>query len=121
MRGGSILAVAAWRGRRVAGAQAALIAPLALAQGLHLPLPPAHAGDWALLFQAGIGWVGSLLFFEVLRLAGPVFFSQTGSLVTLWGVFWGWLFFGEALDPDTAMAAGLVLAATLLSLRRSRP
>ncbi|MGA1287374.1 MAG: DMT family transporter [Rubrivivax sp.] len=72
-----------------------LITPLALAQGLHLPLPPAHTGDWALLFQAATGWVGSLLFFEVLRLAGPVFFSQTGFLVTLWGVFWGWLFFGE--------------------------
>ena len=72
-----------------------LIAPLALVQGLHLPLPPAHPGDWALLFQACTGWVGSLLFFEVLRLAGPVFFSQTGFLVTLWGVFWGWLFFGE--------------------------
>ena len=32
---------------------------------------------------------------------------------------WGWWFFREPLDPDTAMAAGLVLAATLLSLRRS--
>jgi drug/metabolite transporter (DMT)-like permease len=34
---------------------------------------------------------------------------------------WGWWFFREPLDPDTALAAGLVLAATLLSLRRSRP
>jgi drug/metabolite transporter (DMT)-like permease len=32
---------------------------------------------------------------------------------------WGWLFFREPLDPDTAMAMVLVLAATLLSLRRS--
>jgi drug/metabolite transporter (DMT)-like permease len=32
---------------------------------------------------------------------------------------WGWWFFGEALDPDTALAMALVLAATLLSLRRS--
>ena len=32
---------------------------------------------------------------------------------------WGWWFFGESLDPDTALAMGLVLAATLLSLRRS--
>jgi drug/metabolite transporter (DMT)-like permease len=32
---------------------------------------------------------------------------------------WGWWFFGEPLDPDTALAAGLVLAATLLSLRRA--
>lgn len=34
---------------------------------------------------------------------------------------WGWLFFQEALDPDTTLAALLVLAATLMSLRRSRP
>ena len=32
---------------------------------------------------------------------------------------WGWCFFQESLDPDTALAAGLVLAATLLSLRRA--
>jgi drug/metabolite transporter (DMT)-like permease len=32
---------------------------------------------------------------------------------------WGWWFFGESLDSDTALAMALVLAATLLSLRRS--
>ncbi len=34
---------------------------------------------------------------------------------------WGWCVFHEQLDPDTALAAGLVLAATLLTLRRARP
>ena len=34
---------------------------------------------------------------------------------------WGWCLFHEQLDPDTALAAGLVLAATLLTLRRARP
>ena len=33
---------------------------------------------------------------------------------------WGWWFFQEPLDPDTALAAVLVLAATLLSLRPAR-
>jgi drug/metabolite transporter (DMT)-like permease len=33
-------------------------------------------------------------------------------------VLWGWWFFREPLDQDTALAACLVLAATLLSLRR---
>ncbi|MFZ9951315.1 MAG: DMT family transporter [Vulcanococcus sp.] len=32
---------------------------------------------------------------------------------------WGWWLFREPLDPDTAVAAGLVLVATLLSLRRA--
>ncbi|MEB3307070.1 MAG: DMT family transporter [Cyanobacteriota bacterium] len=34
-------------------------------------------------------------------------------------VLWGWWVFQEPLDPDTAVAGGLVLAATLLSLRRA--
>ena len=34
---------------------------------------------------------------------------------------WGWWLFREPLDPDTALAAALVLAATLLSLRRAPP
>ena len=34
---------------------------------------------------------------------------------------WGWWLFAEPLDPDTGLAAALVLAATLLSLRRSPP
>lgn len=69
--------------------------PFAAIQGIHLPIPPAHAGDWALLLQGSVNWIASLLFFEVMRLAGPVFFSQTGFLVTLSGVFWGWFLFGE--------------------------
>lgn len=87
---------------------AACILPLALASGsAHLPLPPEGPADWALIVQCCFGGLGSLLFFEVLRLAGPVFFSQTGFIVTLAGVFWGWLIFDETLSIFvwTAMAA----------------
>ena len=75
---------------------------------------------------------------EALALVGVGLFTQLGQLGVTNGLLglpaaratalsygqvplaalWGWLFFREALDPDTALAAGLVLAATLLSLRR---
>ena len=78
---------------------------------------------------------------EALALVGVGLFTQLGQLGVTNGLLgmpaaratalsygqvplaalWGWLFFQELLDPDTALAAGLVLAATLLSLRRSRP
>ncbi len=78
---------------------------------------------------------------EALALVGVGLFTQLGQLGVTNGLLgmpaaratalsygqvplaalWGWLFFRESLDPDTALAAGLVLAATLLSLRRSRP
>ncbi len=94
--------------------------PVALWQGVHLPLPPAHAGDWALLMHAGLSWLGSLLFFEVLRLAGPVFFSQTGFLVTLWGVFWGWLLFSETHSPWVWGAMGAIFLGLALVTRAGR-
>jgi drug/metabolite transporter (DMT)-like permease len=75
---------------------AVCILPAALALGApHLPVPPQGAADWALLVQCVLSGFGSLLFFEAIRIAGPVFFSQTGFIVTLAGVFWGWLLFGE--------------------------
>jgi drug/metabolite transporter (DMT)-like permease len=76
---------------------------------------------------------------EALALVGVGLFTQLGQLGVTNGLLgmpaaratalsygqvplaalWGWWFFGEALDPDTALAMALVLAATLLSLRRS--
>ncbi|MBM5788545.1 MAG: DMT family transporter [Vulcanococcus sp.] len=78
---------------------------------------------------------------EALALVGVGLFTQLGQIGVTKGLLgmpagratamsygqvplaalWGWWFFREPLDPDTAVAAGLVLAATLLSLRRSRP
>lgn len=98
----------------------ACLLPLALMQGVHLPLPPAHAGDWALLTQASLSWVASVLFFEVMRLAGPVFFSQTGFLVTLWGVLWGWLLFGETHSAWIWAAMASIFAGLALVTRAGR-
>jgi drug/metabolite transporter (DMT)-like permease len=76
---------------------------------------------------------------EALALLGVGLFTQLGQIGVTKGLLgmpaaratamsygqvplaalWGWLFFHEALDPDTTLAAGLVLAATLLSVRRS--
>jgi drug/metabolite transporter (DMT)-like permease len=78
---------------------------------------------------------------EVLALVGVGLFTQLGQIGITKGLLgmpaaratamsyvqvplaalWGWLWFQEPLDPDTATAAALVLLATLLSLRRSHP
>ena len=75
---------------------------------------------------------------EALALVGVGLFTQLGQLGVTNGLLgmpaaratalsygqvplaalWGWMFFGEALDPDTTMAGALVLVATLLSLRQ---
>ncbi len=100
---------------------AACILPLALFAGAaHMPFPPQDAADAALLVQCGLAGLGSLLFFEVMRLAGPVFFSQTGFLVTLAGVFWGWLLFGETHSAWVWAAMASIFAGLALVTRAGR-
>ncbi len=73
---------------------------------------------------------------EWLWLLGVGLFTQLGQMGVTWGLvrlpvapatalgyaqvpfaaLWGWLWFGEALPPATALGAALVLAATLLTL-----
>jgi drug/metabolite transporter (DMT)-like permease len=96
------------------------VLPLALYEGIHVPIPPVHAGDWALLIQSAFNWIASLLFFEAMRLAGPVFFSQTGFLVTLWGVLWGWLLFGEIHSAYIWAAMAAIFVGLALVTRAGR-
>ena len=79
----------------MAGA-AAVQLPLVLFRGdFYWPQLPLGPADYALMAQIAISSLAYVLFFEILRLAGPVFFSQVGYIVTLTGLLWGAFFFGE--------------------------
>ncbi|WP_439649219.1 DMT family transporter [Legionella bononiensis] len=64
--------------------------------------------------------LGYLLFFTLIRIAGPVFYSLTGGVVALTGLFWGYLMFDETPTPIQSLAVVLVISAIfLLSWRQS--
>jgi drug/metabolite transporter (DMT)-like permease len=70
--------------------------PLALFAGqLHVPFPPQTGAEIANVSHIAVSSIGALIFFELMRLRGPVIASQVGYVVCLSGVFWGKLFFGE--------------------------
>ena len=61
-------------------------------------------------------------FFEIIRLAGPVFFSANNYLVPLAGVAWGMAIFGDSLSVWVWGALGLMIAGVLLlTARGARP
>jgi len=65
--------------------------------------------------------LGYLLFFILIRIAGPVFYSLTGGIVALTGLFWGYVVFNETPTSIQSMAVALVIFALfLLSWRQSR-
>jgi drug/metabolite transporter (DMT)-like permease len=97
---------------------AAIILPFAIGAGqFHLPFTAPWRGEAALWFHVLGGIASQFIMFELLRLAGAVFLSQVSYIVTLSGMFWGWLLFAERLSGWVWLAA-LVIAAGVLMVTR---
>ncbi len=56
-----------------------------------------------------------VLFFEIIRRAGPTFFAQFNYLAVLAGVAWGAMVFGERLTPTFFLAMGLMFVGVFFS------
>jgi len=86
------------------------------------PLPPFGAPEAALAIQIMISATAYIVYFHLVQLAGPVFFSQVGYVVTLTGILWGLVLFGERLDPLIYLATAIIFAGlALVSLAPALP
>ena len=75
---------------------AAIMLPIALGSGqMFMPSPSFGTLEWTIIGLGLINAVAYTTFIMVIRLAGPLFASQTGYVVTLAGVIWGIYLFGE--------------------------
>jgi drug/metabolite transporter (DMT)-like permease len=88
-----------------------------------LPLLPPLAAPSALVIANLLGLallasgVAFLLYFRLIADVGATRALTVTYLIPLFGIFWGWLFLGEAL-PAAALAGGvLILAGTVLVTR----
>ena len=72
-------------------------------------------GDWAVLLAAGVNAAFVVLFLEIVRRAGPVFFAQFNYLAVLAGIGWGWLIFSETLNALVWVAFALMVAGVVLT------
>jgi drug/metabolite transporter (DMT)-like permease len=87
---------------------------------LYMPGLRMGEAEIGIVGQIVISSIAYLIFFEVLRLAGPVFMSFTGYIVTLAGIAWGILLFGESHSPWIWGAALLIFTGlALVNLRRT--
>lgn len=93
--------------------------PLVVHQQAFYPLtPPYTLVKLVIILEIFLSTLGYVLFFSLIRLAGPVFYSLTGGVVALTGLFWGYIFFAETPTWIQRIAVGLiVLAIFLLSWR----
>lgn len=94
------------------------LAPVVIALDvLYLPGLPVDGAEIGMLGQIAVSSVSYLIFFEVVRLAGPVFMGLTGYIVTLTGIGWGILFFGEQHSVWVWAAALIFTGMLLVNLR----
>ena len=97
---------------------AALLVPImALSGQFYLFDGEAPGVNWNFLYATLLNAVFYVSFLEVIRLAGPVFFSQINYLAVAAGFGWGMILFGERYSlyvwGGTALMAASVLLLTL--------
>lgn len=92
-----------------------IMAPVVLATDSFVPLPwPWGPVEWSIVGMAAISALAYSLFIYLVSAAGPVFASQTAYVVTLAGVFWGMLIFGETHSLWIWLSLAVMLAGLAL-------
>lgn len=95
-------------------AAALMLVPLVLMTGgLYLPEWPLKMPDIFIILEMVLSALGYILFFELLRIAGPVYYSLVDTTVALTGLVSGYYFFGEKITPAAACGIVLILAGVL--------
>lgn len=90
-------------------------------QDLYLMHWPLTLADLAVLLEIGLSSLGYVILFELLRIAGSVYYSLVGGIVVLTGLFWGGAIFGERLNLYSAIAVALILLGiTLVTLTQKQ-
>jgi drug/metabolite transporter (DMT)-like permease len=95
------------------------LAMLVARQSFSFPLSPS-AGAWAIFTSAAINGVVIVMFLEIIRMAGPVFFSQFNYLAVVAGIGWGFALFGEQLGIYIWAAIALMFVGVLLTATRDQ-
>lgn len=72
-----------------------------------------------LLAEVLLSSAGYWLFFQLLKNAGPVYYSLVGGIVSIAGLLWGKLLFGEILTSlQMVGVAGIVLGIVLVCIKK---
>jgi drug/metabolite transporter (DMT)-like permease len=93
---------------------ALILTPLTFCLGqFYNPLPPMDISKWVVILEIILSSLGYVLFFKLLNVAGPVYYSLVGAIVSLTGLCWGYILFNEHLTQAIWLALVFILAAVV--------
>jgi drug/metabolite transporter (DMT)-like permease len=97
-----------------------VLAPIVAVTGTFVPLGyPWGVVEWSIIAMMLVNSFSYAVFYHLIQIAGPVFAAQTAYVVTLAGVAWGIVLFGE--QHSLWVWAALVLMLLGLALVSPRP
>jgi S-adenosylmethionine uptake transporter len=87
---------------------------------VYFPMPVFHFGAMALM--AALGLIGGLLSIAAYRAAPAVIVAPMQYSQIIWAIFYGWLFFNESMDLNTAIGTAVIIASGIyIVLREGTP
>jgi drug/metabolite transporter (DMT)-like permease len=102
-------------------ASSILLVPIVVFSGnfysFHTPLT---SPDLVILLEIILSSIGYVLFFQLIKVAGPVYYSMVDTIVSLTGLFWGYLIFHEKLNLSISLAVLLIILGLILVTQYQR-
>lgn len=96
-----------------------MLVPLVISsKSFYLPHWPFTLPDWVILLEIILSSIGYILFFQLIKIAGPVYYSLVDTIVSLTGLMWGYILFHEKLNHWTSTAVLFILLALVLVTKR---
>jgi drug/metabolite transporter (DMT)-like permease len=95
-----------------------LFLPVICTHNFYIPHVPPTVPDLVILLEIILSSIGYVLLFQLIKMAGPVYYSMVNAVVALTGLFWGYLIFSEKLNLWTGTAVALILFALFLVTKR---
>ena len=75
--------------------------------------------EFLILCHGFIAAIAYSMFFKIVELAGPVFYSFSAYLIAITGIAWGWIIFDES-HPDHFWLAVMLIFAGLAIVNNRR-
>jgi drug/metabolite transporter (DMT)-like permease len=77
--------------------------------------------DWLVILEMFLSSAGYILFYKLIKMAGPVYYSFVDTIVALTGLVWGYIIFDERLNVWTSLAVFLIIMAIIIISKRRAP
>lgn len=97
-----------------------LIPMVFLTQSFYNLKIPFTLPDKIIVLEIFLSSLGYILFFKLVKIAGPVYYSLVDSIVVLTGLFWGYIIFNEHLNTWTSMSVCLIIIALCLVTQQQK-